>query len=529
MAKLAFVRMEVAGIQKFICSTGKLKEMIGGSELIEIVSRCMHRDICEERLGLQIVESPQDGKNWYIELQANAGVLCLLMPNRDIAARFIRTFSETVIETYPGIPLYGCQVEMEWTQESYQSARHLSETKINEQRSRSPLASGLGMLPVLRAARLDGLPAVAVDNGEYYSLPSKTKRNRDLLERSRSRLRNLIPSPEGVELEWADDLDVMLGDEKQKVALVHMDGNDLGKLFRACIQEARAGRLEDGIKSIKSLSDLVAKANEKAFTAAASGIAAHLLRMTRHRGKLTMPLRPLVMGGDDITVIVRADMALPFIHLFIRTFEQVSAAAGKPLSLGAGMVVMSSSYPFPKAFALVEGLLESAKEATLDLTPRPSSIDYLVLTEDVENQVDVLRKRLYTSEDGALLTGKPFILKAGVLHAFLRDGIDVLELLPRSAIRPAWGKCRKGRDASNEDWLCLRENLHRRLGGRRDQHLMDVTRFDNIFDDGFISMKDGRYRTLLGDYLELERLLPKNPEMRKDQMDSILSQETAYA
>lgn len=36
--KLGYVVLEVGGIQKYILSTGKLKEMIGGSELIESLS-----------------------------------------------------------------------------------------------------------------------------------------------------------------------------------------------------------------------------------------------------------------------------------------------------------------------------------------------------------------------------------------------------------------------------------------------------------------------------------------------------------
>ena len=63
-------------------------------------------------------------------------------------------------------------------------------------------------------------------------MPSATRRKEDYLADSRKRLRELICAPEGVEILWEDDLGKMLGEEKSRVALVHMDGNDLGKLFR---------------------------------------------------------------------------------------------------------------------------------------------------------------------------------------------------------------------------------------------------------------------------------------------------------
>ena len=38
MGKLAYVNFEVAGIQAFILGTKKLKEMIGGSEIIDYLA-----------------------------------------------------------------------------------------------------------------------------------------------------------------------------------------------------------------------------------------------------------------------------------------------------------------------------------------------------------------------------------------------------------------------------------------------------------------------------------------------------------
>lgn len=39
----SYVVFEIGGIQNFILSTGKMKEMIGGSELIERLSKCLKK------------------------------------------------------------------------------------------------------------------------------------------------------------------------------------------------------------------------------------------------------------------------------------------------------------------------------------------------------------------------------------------------------------------------------------------------------------------------------------------------------
>ena len=48
--KFGYVVLEVGGIQKYILSTGKLKEMIGGSELIESLSAKYLDDFAKSKL-----------------------------------------------------------------------------------------------------------------------------------------------------------------------------------------------------------------------------------------------------------------------------------------------------------------------------------------------------------------------------------------------------------------------------------------------------------------------------------------------
>lgn len=224
-----------------------------------------------------------------------------------------------------------------------------------------------------------------------------------------------------------------------------------------------------------------------------------------------MPLRPLVLGGDDITVIARADIALAFISLFARRFEELGKE--NDLSLGIGMLIMDSSYPFAKAFRLVESLLESAKHATLDAKPRPSSLDYIVLTGELESNETRIRERIHTGRTGERLTCKPLILdKPDSLGRFLKDGLDVLNGLPRSQMRQALTACRKGENAAKICWDNVLENLARGLGGRHGETLMSRKRFEEIFSGGFFREVNGRKETLLGDYLELRRLLPAAKE-----------------
>lgn len=519
METRAYLKISVEGIQKYICSTGKLKEMIGGSEIIYyLTSENFYWPILQ---GLNLEEDREfSGKpNSYIVAQNNAGSLCLIVPNQELAADFLEKASTTLLADFPGLPFYGAVTEFAWSDDlaggnAYDEARRQADTIITAARDAATTPEGSGLLPILRAARLDGLPAVARLDGELVSLPSAARRDPAMLQMSRERLQKEVTPPGDMRLEWKDNLEELLGGEGGKVALICMDGNDFGKLFGSLREQSANRTLCQRLRSRREFSEHVATYNRIAFNHACNRIANY--EAAHKKGMdptIVMPLRPIVMGGDDITIIVRADLALLFVETFTRKFTEV---AGKDnLSLGIGMVVMDASYPFAKAFPLAETLQDSAKNLTRDMKPRPSSIDYLVLTEDVENDIDAVRQRLFTCPGGEILTAKPFILKDGSFASFLQKGCAVLAL-PRSQVREAWTVCRQGSKMAERNWHNLQDNIKRGIGGRHGK-LMHEAAFKSIFPENFFitDADTGREYTSLGDYLELERLLPGNEKSRQ--------------
>ncbi|MFW6324937.1 MAG: Cas10/Cmr2 second palm domain-containing protein, partial [Desulfovibrionales bacterium] len=448
---LGYALLEIGGIQAFILETGKLKEMIGGSEIIESLSQGFYDDVLHD-LGLREIDEPDDGDNhWIIPVQKNAGTLRLLFPDLNSARSFVTVFSRHAVQQFPGLPLYGTVVEADW-EKGLKEPHRDANAALAVKRSLTPPSSGMPMLPVVRTARLDGLPAVEKDKKELISLLSRTKRQRHLLEKADARLKTKYEPvlhtlfPDTTQIVWTDDFDRMIGDHpSSRIALVHIDGNDLGKRFQKTIEDVDRGNLStaESVARLNELSSLVQNANEYAFSEA---LAAAVARDVPHADwkRYVVPARPLVMGGDDVSVIIRADLALTFIEHYVQRFEQKTREGGTPLTVGVGMVVMPKTYPFTKAFTLVENLLESAKHATINMTPRPSSLDYLVLTEEVESSLAGLRERTATTLDGeGQITCKPLFLTDGALSEFTEKARSVLEKLPRSGIRNAVNECRR--------------------------------------------------------------------------------------
>lgn len=506
--KLGYAVLEVGGIQNFILGTGKLKEMIGGSELIESLSKNFLEEICKQ-LNLKIIgyEDPHEPKdNEVLTVQRNAGALHLLFSSSDKAKSFVNKFGLAVIEKYPGLPLFAAVETCEWKIDSLLDVKHILSRKITEKRNLAPVATGLEMLPICTTARLDGLPAVEIDKKVAISLVSRTRRTEDLLRDAKDRLNETTKNlPSELRVICSDDLNELAGDSN-RVAFIHMDGNDLGNLFAQHIKENKSTPVEQFIYKMGKLSKHVEETTKAAFDKALLTIIDFEAKY-RHKKKIICPARPLVLGGDDVTVIVRADLALLFIDAFVKEFEAYSQKQER-LSVGVGMVVCQSGYPFLKAFSLAEDLLKNAKQATANITEnRPSSLDYIVLTNDAENNLNQLRNHIKAT-DGSSLTSKPIMLKDNNLLDFMYNGLDVLLYLPRSAVRTALNECRKGKDHTKKIYEQIIKNIQRDIGGRNCTSLLKQEDFLKIFPKGFfIQQKDGKYFTALSDYLELDHML----------------------
>lgn len=543
--KFGYVVLEVGGIQKYILSTGKLKEMIGGSELIESLSAKYLDDFAQNNHLNILKEIRKPVDNEILPLQRNAGAMHLLFSSEANGREFLKNFGLKLLEAFPGLPIFGALEECEFTSSGIREAKFKLSNKITDQRNKYPTSTGMQLLPICAEAPLDGEPAIGkVSYGknassEIISLSSKTKRNEQLLEDSKGRLREIEPDDGvGPDLKWSDDLEeIACGSEK--VAFIHIDGNDLGKRFRQELEnisdketdEDKTGqqapsedRYQNAINVIKTMSALSNTVKETTTAAFKKGLSECLkhTRSTDSKGKLLVPARPLVLGGDDVTVVIRADLALYFIDAFVKEFERYSnQELGKKdpkdkLTVGVGMVVCPTGYPFLKAFDLSEELVKNSKELTAHMDNRPSSMDYIVITNDTENDIDSIRAHLFTAEDGSKLTAKPMLLSGNNLAQFVENGISVLEKLPRSTLRNSLSVCRKGVNAALQNYTKLKDNIERGLGGRANQNQMGATEFSELFKEGvetkgffYKDKEDKNYKTKLGDYIELNHLLPE--------------------
>ncbi|MGR5549953.1 hypothetical protein [Vibrio sp. DNB22_12_1] len=126
------------------------------------------------------------------------------------------------------------------------------------------------------------------------------------------------------------------GEAVKNMAMIHIDGNGLGILLRQLkVVMEQFNNNDDTDEAIyrttfRRFSNILAKATEAAAKIATLKVY-NQVAAAEPREDVVMPMRPIVLGGDDLTLFCRADIALEFAETFCEQFKVESEHALKSL------------------------------------------------------------------------------------------------------------------------------------------------------------------------------------------------------
>jgi hypothetical protein len=153
---------------------------------------------------------------------------------------------------------------------------------------------------------------------------------------------------------------------------------------------------------------------------------------------------PLMLGGDDLLVIGRAEAALPFVVKLCEELDSIQRgdAAGFKLTLGVGVVLAPPTIPINRLHDVAERLAASAKRRFRGLSEsdRRSVVDWAVYTTSWVDDPEEVRRRDWvrsTSDTTRVLSRRPVdALGAGLdsLQGLLLAAARI-EDAPRSQLR----------------------------------------------------------------------------------------------
>jgi hypothetical protein len=225
-------------------------------------------------------------------------------------------------------------------------------------------------------------------------------------------------------------------------AIICMDGNDIGRQF-AAISKSSLPEAEM-LDWVRRAGQAIDDCGTTAFRKATERVLREWVGDVGHDnlpvcdGKVVLPLRPLVLGGDDLALLCHPRYAASFVleacRVFAATSKERAAKSKTPLwpaakhglSISAGILYAPSSLPLATAIPYAESLLALAKQAgrRVAADAPPACVDWESITESMLDRPEFRRQRELVFRDGDLgeevrLTQRPMALDA--FEALLRD------------------------------------------------------------------------------------------------------------
>ena len=193
-----------------------------------------------------------------------------------------------------------------------------------------------------------------------------------------------------------------------KVAVIHIDGNGVGGIMKELnsskdrvapgVFKAEVGCDRDDPDALRRFLRAVNRHLDDAVTLAFAAAWARIAELSRHdddragRRHTAIPVVPVILGGDDVTVITSGDYALPFAAAYLRYYEEATGndpilryltpPEGQdtgPMTAAAGVAIVKRNFPFHIAYELAEKLVNRAKKVGKTACPPCSTLDYHVL------------------------------------------------------------------------------------------------------------------------------------------------------
>jgi len=237
---------------------------------------------------------------------------------------------------------------------------------------------------------------------------------------------------------------------RSRLGLVYADGNAMGKLLPSL----------DSPAAYEAFSSIVDSSIHAACYEALDEVCRDEIEGNLSGSTQRLPADILLLGGDDLVVVLPARRALRFAEEACRRFEEITAQKIADLPAGAardcfsrlgvqrfsiscGVAIASSHYPFGLLLDLAESLLKQAKQggsqASLDSEfEAPSMIDFHAVTSASSYELGNVRAEEYGvgQPEDVPRTARPFTLEQiAILRQSISSLQEIAQPIPRGKLK----------------------------------------------------------------------------------------------
>jgi len=429
MTEYTLTLVDVRRIQSYLFNANELKQILGASALVEMATHDWivdtlpsHRNVHKKNNDYVFDESRtiENGLDAEV-LFLGGGNAAILFASREKAIGFAKAYTKTVLLNAPGLDVVVAHETVNWSDpqglsKAWEKFHKETMPKRKEGRLTSQPLLGLG---VTAECTFTGLPAIdeIVEDEQSHLLSAQALAKREHTGFANQRVEKITRHREYTQ----DFNDFGEKGRSSYIAIVHADGNSMGKRIQAYCNQAKDNR--DLIQRMRAFSSAINTAGENAIQQvvrwlenAVEGDAIpdrHQVEdertgESRPYSEVNLhpeifPLRPIVFGGDDVTLVCDGRLGLAVARKYIELLAQAKMPDELSISACAGVAIVPNKYPFSRAYNLAEELTKEAKHKAKEANAdgRVSMLHWYVTSTGLTSEWAEIKTREYA--DGKLL------------------------------------------------------------------------------------------------------------------------------
>jgi hypothetical protein len=449
MSRCCAVLMDVASIQKYVFSSNELVDNLGGSHIVKSIfseqaipvlartcriAEAKVKEIIERwKLNPQVVLLDTDNDVPFEIGMAEGGKSLVLFRDALQAEQFIKEFTRELLLEAPGMHLaVAMQKDFEVGEKGFKESLDDLFNLLTDNRNRYFPNTAIPNHGIT-ALHSNGNSSInSMDDKGQYLPHEKVIRERHARDEQSQMLERLNKKhPQYAFTNQINSLGQIRGDSY--LAIVHIDANGMGKWFQksTSLTDYRQ-RSIDMCRLIEEsfwdLIDITVEITQRIKTQGqSSGFS-----IANNNGKDVLPIRPIIMGGDDITFICHAKLALYLAEKYIRIWTKKANDStdgllkyGEPdggsFSACAGIAIIKTKHPFYRAYQYAEQSCAIAKRAARD--KNGSWVDFHIIMGTKSGALEKIREEEGTVS-GINLYYRPYCLNPEISN---EKSIDILK------------------------------------------------------------------------------------------------------
>ena len=420
--KVGAILLDTRSIQKYVFGCNRLKTNTGASYLVDGIFTEAMVDVLKQsglkmpaedwKEAKKLMMSEDNAVECEIAYIGGGNMLVLVRKGEEslrICRELVKEWSLKVLLEAPGLKTGAAIGEIDLGDVNFQTSLNALYKQLKENQNNVLPQVDLPYTGFSVECDYSG-KAANVYNKDYKRLVSaEVEAKTAAYDAADKKIKKNFSEVLGDEYDFCSELESLgYKDGESYICVIHIDGNNMGVKFSNC----------RNMQERKNLSKKVQKTVERAFGELIKIIVSEYdsyadvldMRALKQGNKRLLPLRPIIIGGDDITFICPGRMGLQYAQAFIEYVnsedlldkdlynhikKETSKQINRSLSCCAGVAIVPAKYPFFRAYELAEQLCDKAKEKSRK--DDGNYLDFAILHGEKYGDVGLLRKEQYTS------------------------------------------------------------------------------------------------------------------------------------